>query len=91
MQEHRGLRGGLQSAAGRPYPFGGFDGTLSSEPAPDGPAPYIVVLNGREIVLKVRSRSLTRDPLLRLDAAAARRLAGDLLAFAGAIDGAPSD
>jgi hypothetical protein len=31
------------------------------------------------------------EPSLRLEAAAARRLAGELLAFAGAIDGAASD
>ena len=80
-------------ASGRPYPFGGLDGTLSPEPANGGErAPYVIVLNGRdEIVLKVRPTGTSRDPLLRLDAAAARRLAGELLVFSGAIDGALSD
>ena len=93
MQQHRRLQRGFQLAGGRSYPFGsGLDGALAPEPAHDGRAPYVAVLNGRdEIVLKVRSGGFARDPLLRLDAATARRLAGDLLAFAGAIDGAPSD
>jgi hypothetical protein len=90
MQQHRRLHRGFQLAGGGPYAFGGLDGALP-EPVPHGGrAPYVVVLNGREIVLKVRSGGFARDPLLRLDAATARRLAGDLLAFAGAIDGAPS-
>jgi hypothetical protein len=91
MQQHRRLHRGIH-LAGRPYPFGGgFEGALP-EPAPqDGRAPYVVALSGPdEIVLKAPPGGLARDSL-RLDATAARRLAGDLLAFAGAIDGAPSD
>ncbi|HEX8664963.1 MAG TPA: hypothetical protein VF744_13120 [Beijerinckiaceae bacterium] len=93
MQQHRRLHSGFHLAGG-PYPFGsGLDSALAPEPASnDRRAPYVVVLNGRdEIVLKVRPGPFARDPLLRLDATAARRLAGELLVFAGAIDGAPSD
>ncbi|HEX8166424.1 MAG TPA: hypothetical protein VF601_11630 [Beijerinckiaceae bacterium] len=93
MQQHRRLSRGLHLAAGGPDPFGGgLDGAPESA-CNGGHAPYVVVLDGRdEIVLKVRpSGAFPRAPLLRLDPAAARRLAGELLAFAGAIDGAPSD
>ena len=93
MQQHRRLHREFHLAGG-PYPFGsGLDGAFPPEAANGGERPpYVVVLNGRdEIVLKVRPNGGSRDPLLRLDAAAARRLAGELLAFAGAIDGAPSD
>ena len=94
MQQHRRLHRDFHLAPGGSYPFGSsLDGAFPSEAAKnEGRAPYVVVLNGREeIVLKVRPTGASRDPLLRLDAAAARRLAGELLAFAGAIDGAPSD
>jgi hypothetical protein len=95
MQQHRRLHTGFHTAAGGPYPFGsGIDGAFSPEAATnDVRAPYTVTLGGRdEIVLKLQPpATFLRDSSLRLDPAAARRLAGELLAFAGAIDGAPSD
>jgi hypothetical protein len=93
--QHGRLHRGFHLAASGAYPFGspsGLDGAPTPEPN-DERASYVVVRNGRdEIVLKVRpTGAFPRDPLLRLDPAAARRLAGELLAFAGTIDGAPSD
>ncbi len=77
------------------YRFGiGSSAAASVEQPQDGGGfPWTLVVSGRdEIILKVRSSgTLAPNPALRLNAESGRKLAGALLAFAGAIDGAPSD
>ena len=73
-----------------------FGGARAAELA-DGagrasPPPWTTALGGREIELRLdASASPHRDPALRLSPAAARALAGELLAMAGAVDGSRSD
>ena len=64
---------------------------LHREPGSGGRGAWTVSHRGPEgILLEVRSGG-SLEPSLRLDAAAARRLAGELLALAGPIDGSASD
>jgi hypothetical protein len=79
----------LSPGTGRGFPA--FS-ALRREPGSAGRGAWTVSHRGPEgILLEVRSCGSEREPSLRLDAAAARRLAGELLALAGAIDGSASD
>jgi hypothetical protein len=80
----------LRLSPGQRRGFPAFS-ALNREPGSAGRGAWTVSHRGPEgILLEVRSGG-SLEPSLRLDAAAARRLAGELLAFAGAIDGSASD
>jgi hypothetical protein len=78
----------LSPGQGRGFPA--FS-ALHREPGSGARGAWTVSHRGPEgILLEVRSGG-SLEPSLRLDAAGARRLAGELLALAGAIDGSASD